>query len=263
MTDKILGFYEKYKTYMDLQENILPSLNPVLEDDNIINTLVYVNSDEITSKNANLYYCSKLYTYSEQFIMAKLFHEFTHILDYTNLSKNYNEKDLDKILSTYSEYHASQIELACNVGFRNIHAFHKIDLDKTYIDTESGKTKIHNDYLKPMMDALVIINKPSDAYLDLSSEEYFCYFKKFETNTMYYLGKQNFCSRFSLKQIPNITRKHYTDFYPYISNIENCIKNNEYNKLPSLEKSLFGEFYKRYPNNDFKLLIKEFPGRYI
>ena len=39
MTDKILGFYEKYKTYMDLQENILPSLNPVLEDDNIINTL--------------------------------------------------------------------------------------------------------------------------------------------------------------------------------------------------------------------------------
>ena len=27
MTDKILGFYEKYKTYMDLQENILPSVN--------------------------------------------------------------------------------------------------------------------------------------------------------------------------------------------------------------------------------------------
>ena len=43
---------------------------------------------------------------------------------------------------------------------------------------------------------------------------------------MYYLGKQNFCSRFSLKQIPNITRKHYSDFYPYISNIENCIKRN-------------------------------------
>lgn len=180
-----------------------------------------------------------------------------------NLSKNYNEEDLSKILSTYSEYHASQIELACNVGFRNIHAFHKINLDKTYIDTESGKTKIQNDYLKPMADALVIIDKPSDAYLDLSSEEYFCYFKKFETNTMYYLGKQNFCSRFSLKQIPNITRKNYIDFYPCIANIENCIKNNEYNKLPFLEKSLFGEFYKRYPNNDFELLIKEFPGRYI
>ena len=263
MTDKILGFYEKYKAYMDLQENILPSLNPVLEDDNIIDTLAHVNSDEITSKNANLYYCSKLCTYSEQFIIAKLFHEFTHILDYINLSKNYDEEDLGKILSTYSEYHASQIELACNVGFRNIHAFHKINLDKTYISTESGKTKIQNDYLKPMADALVIIDKPSDAYLDLSSEKYFCYFKKFETNTMYYLGKQNFCSKFSLKQIPNITRENYTDFYPCITNIENCIKNNEYNKLPSLEKSLFGEFYKRYPNNDFELLIKEFPGKYI
>lgn len=47
---------------------------------------------------------------------------------------------------------------------------------------------------------------------------------------MYYLGKQNFCSKFSLKQVPNITRQNYLDFYPYVISIETCIKNKEFNK---------------------------------
>lgn len=263
MTDKILKFYEEYKRYMDLEDGVLPNLNPILEDNNIIDSLAHVNSDEIVLENANLYYSSKLLEYPEQFQKTKLFHEFTHILDYLSLSKEYYGEDLDKILSTYSEYHASQIELACNIGFRNIHAFHKINLDKTYVENETGKTKIQNDYLKPMADALVIINRPFDTYLNLSCEDYFGYFKNFEANTMYYLGKQNFCSRLSLKTIPNITRQNYLEFYPCITNIETCIKNKEFAKLPSLEKSLFNMFYKKYPNNDFELLVKEFPDKYI
>ena len=263
MTDKILKFYEECKLYMDLQNNSLPNLNLILEDNDIIDSLAHINSDEVTLENANLYYCTKLFEYSEQFQKAKLFHEFTHILDFINLSNQYKDEDLDKILNTYSEYHVSQIELACNVGFRSIHAFHKINLDKTYVATDVGKSKIENDYLKPMADALVIIEKPFDTYLNLSCEEYFCCFKKFETNTMYYLGKQNFCSTFSLKRIPSITRKSYGDFYSCISNIENCIKNKEIDKLPLLEKSLLEKFYEKYPNKDFELLIKEFPNKYI
>lgn len=80
---------------------------------------------------------------------------------------------------------------------------------------------------------------------------------------MYYLGKQNFCSKFSIKRIPNITQQNYIDFYPCLSSIENSIKNKEFDKLPSLEKLLFKKFYEKYPNNDFKVLIKEFPGTYI
>lgn len=263
MTNKILTFYEEYKKYMDLQDNIFPELTPVLEEDNIINTLAHINTDEMTSKNVNLYYCLKLFGFSEQFQKAKLFHEFTHILDYINLSKCYNGENLAKILSIYSEYHASQIELACNVGFRNIHTFYKINLDKTYVETETGRLKIENDYLKPMADALIIIEKPSDVYLDLPCDKYFYQFKKFEANTMYYLGKQNFCSTFSLKRIPSITRKSYGDFYPCINNIENCIKNKDFDKLPSLEKSLFSEFYNKFKNNDFEPLIAEFPDKYF
>lgn len=263
MIHKILNFYEEYKIYMDLKEDFLPKLIPIIEDINILPTLAHVNSDEITTENANLYYSSKLLEFSEQFQKSKFFHEFTHILDYVILSKEYDLKDLDIILCTYSEYHASQIELACNVGFRNIHAFHKINLDKTYVATETGTTKIQNDYLKPMADALCIIDKPSDIYLNLSCEDYFGYFKKFEANTMYYLGKQNFCSKFSLKRIPNITCKSYGDFYPYISNIENCIKNKEFNKLHVLEKSLFSEFNNKFKNNNFETLIMEFHEKYI
>lgn len=81
---------------MDLQDNIFPELTPVLEEDNIINTLAHINTDEMTSKNVNLYYCSKLFGFSEQFQKAKLFHEFTHILDYINLSKCYNGEILLK-----------------------------------------------------------------------------------------------------------------------------------------------------------------------
>lgn len=263
MINKILNNYEEYKLFMDLQGQTLPKLIPIIETDNMLPTFAYVNADEITSEKVNIYCSPKLFIYPKRFQKSKLFHEFTHILDYLNLSTKYNEDELYKILSTYSEYHASQIELACNIGFKNIHTLHKINLDKTYVATEEGIALIENDYIKPIADALVIINKTVDAYLDLSCEKYYTYFKKFEANTMYYLGKQNFCSKFSIKQIPNITQQNYMDFYPCLSSIENSIKNKEFDKLPSLEKLLFKKFYEKYPNNDFKVLIKEFPGMYI
>ena len=64
MIDKILKFYEEYKLYMDLQDNVLPNLIPILENENIIDTLAHINSDEITLETANLYYCSKLFNQS-------------------------------------------------------------------------------------------------------------------------------------------------------------------------------------------------------
>lgn len=262
MIDKVLDFYKEYKVFMNLQNILLPEITPIIEPVNILPTLAHINTDEITSENVNIYCSPKLFECSEQFQKTKIFHEFTHILDYLNLSTKYHGEDLDKILATYSEYHASQIELACNIGFKNIHALHKINLDKTYVATETGTTIIENDYINPMASALVVIDKPSDAYLNLSSEDYYAHFIKFEINTMYYLGKQNFCSKISLKRIPNITRQNYLDFYPCLSNIEFCIKNKEFGRLPLLEKILFGKFFEKYPNNDFEILIKTFPGRY-
>ena len=49
MIDKILKFYEEYKLYMDLQDNVLPNLIPILENDNIIDTLAHINSESVKS----------------------------------------------------------------------------------------------------------------------------------------------------------------------------------------------------------------------
>lgn len=255
MKQTILSYYEEYKTYMDLNNDVLPQINPIQSDNNIINDFAHINSDEISDKNINLYYNSKIVNYSEHFQKTKFFHEFTHVLDASQLLNKYDEENINAILSTYSEYHASQIELAYNIGFRNIHSFHKINLDKTYVEDEFGKTKIKNDYLKPLADATIIIDKDSSVYYNLSAEEYYKKYKAFETNTMYYLGKQNFCSKFSLKPVPSITKSSYGIFYPYVKNIEILIKNKDIDNLLIAKKELSAAFLKIYPNSELKILI--------
>lgn len=249
MKDFVLKCYNDYKIYVDLDDSIMPKLNPViLEKEYDIHgkhPLAYVNSDEILSPVVNLYINPLLKDYNERFQIAKLFHEFTHILDGNTLFKDYSEKDFMHLMSTYSEYHASQIEVAYNIGFKNIHSFRKINLDKTFVFYENNKIKINEDYLHPMADALCIIDKSVNAYFELDVVEYYRNYSAFETKTMYYLGKRKFCDKFSLKRIPNITANNYGQFYPYIKKIEQCIEIKDYQNLISARKELW-KFYTSY-----------------
>ena len=74
MQNFALKCYENYKNYMDLDNNIMPKLNPIMlyreEDIRGKCPLAYVNSDEILLPVVNLYINPLLKDYNEQFQIA-------------------------------------------------------------------------------------------------------------------------------------------------------------------------------------------------
>lgn len=256
----ILKCYEEYKTFMDIKEELLPSINPIeigiSKRDNGKCIYAYINEDEIGNNPMNLYYSSDLFNCHKTFQKAKLFHEFTHILDGFELIKKYS-KFLLPIMNTYSEYHASQIELASNIGFKNIHCFHKFNIDKTFVYDQDRKIKITSDYISPASDALAIIGVSSNSYYDLSEYDYYLNYKTFETKTMYYLGKKNFCLKYSIKNVPDLTKKWYGNFYPFIYEVEQTIINCDFEKMSDVRNRLWRQYYVTFPfKNLGKLLIQ-------
>lgn len=260
MKDFILKVYNDYQTYMNLDKNLMPLLNPINLDNNFDNNtpLMYVISDELTSSIVNLYINPIIYTYNKRFQIAKLYHEFTHILDAQIFSNEFKNKNFEHIMSTYSEYHASQVELSYNLNFRNIYSFRKINPDKTLIDYENEKISATYDYLKVMSDALIIIEKPSDAYYNLNYVEYYRKYSLFEAKTMYYLGKENLCSKVTYNRPVNITDKEYGKFAPFIRDIEQSIKQKDYKEIINARIKLW-QFYTSFFTCKQKYLFHKEP----
>lgn len=261
MKEFIFQCYEEYKKFVNIKGCILPSIHPVLqnvhEQKDGKSSYAYINNDEIGNDPINLYYSKSLFDFHDTFKKAILFHEFTHVFDGIIFYSSYNEKDLSSIMATYSEYHASQIELAYKAGFRNIHSCYKIDLSKTYIYSENQKIKIESDYIHPVSDALTIIEEPNNSYYDLSNYDYYLNYKVFEVKTMYYLGKKNFCKKYSLKNIPDLTIKWYGAFYPSVQKIEQCIINKDFDSLILARKGLFGKYFSTFEFHNLASLLEE------
>ena len=125
MINKIYNYYEEYKKFMNITE--IPNIEIILNTENHpTDSTAFV---EITS-DITLHIDSDVFTYNENYIRGILFHEFTHVYDYVRLKDKENFKD---ILGTWSEYHASQIELLANLGYANIESETKFNLfDDTY-----------------------------------------------------------------------------------------------------------------------------------
>lgn len=261
MKEFICECYKEYIKFMNIESDILPNINPILQNTceqySGKSLYAYINYNEIENNPINLYYSQILYDYHKTFQKAILFHEFTHILDGINFLSIYKESDLASIMATYSEYHAAQIELACKVGFRSIHSCYKINLSKTYVYTQNKKIKIETDYIHSVSDALSIIDEPNDAYYKLNEYDYFLNYKTFESKTMYYLGKKNFCQQYSLKKIPDLTSAWYKSFYSFIENIENDIVNKNYNALISDRKKLWEKYISYFPYSKIDSLLAE------
>lgn len=248
MKDIILDWYEEYKTFMCLKSDSLPQINPIMKSDLNKKIFAYINNDEIGYDIINLYYNYKLLSGCHiNYQKSILFHEFTHILDGVKLLESYDNKNFVAIMATYSEYHASQIELACNIGYKNIHLLNKMNLSKTIVVNKNEKIEANNEYTIPLSLALLISEAEKSSFLNLTEIEYFSKYKKFESNTMYYLGKKNFCKKVSSVKEPDLTKKFYKNFYPYIHNIEECIINNKFNLLFDSRHKLWEEYISYFP----------------
>lgn len=246
MNNFIYKCYDEFKKFMDLKEDILPNLNIIVQEADGEATgkssLAFVNVDEVLANTVNLYINPIIFSYKEEFQKSIMFHEFTHILDAVTLFKPLPYNEMVALLSTYSEYHASQMELACNIGFKSIHSYKKLNLDKTFVAYENKMIKIEMDYLHPLADALCIIDKDTYFYYDLDIYDYYLNYSVFETKSMYYLGKRNLCERISLKKIADITDKSFDQFASYIRNMENCIESENFNSLIIARKQLWNKY---------------------
>lgn len=255
MVDFVLYCYNDYNKFMDFKDNKI-QINPIIKGNNLSSkSLAYIDAHEILQPIVNIYVSPKLaYKCDKRFQKVKLFHEFTHIIDANTLFENYPYEKFVTLMSTYSEYHASQIELACNVGFNNIHNFRKINLDKTFIVYENGQIDIKSDFLMQMIDALSIIDKPSDTYYNVSLNEYYTNYKMFKEKTIYYLGKKNFCDKYSFKRTADITEENYKSFYSYIKQIDKEIKDKNYDNLITSETELWNYYSSYFIYKDKDLL---------
>lgn len=87
-------------------------------------TFAYTNNSEmedaISKKEPiTLYYHEDLFTYLPQYRNAILLHEFTHISDFLKFRK-YGHEQVNIIMSTYSEFHATQMEFMKLCGIHRI-----------------------------------------------------------------------------------------------------------------------------------------------
>lgn len=263
MDEFIYKCYEDFKNFMCLDSNSLPDITPKLinQPDDITGKYpcAYINGNEIGNNPINLYYDITLPNYKMEYIKGVLFHEFTHIMDGIVLKENYPYNKFIELMKTYSEYHAVQIELGCKVGFRNIHSCHKINLDKTFVYHQNEKVKITSDYIANLADVAKIIEQPTDFYYNLPYIEYYRNYNNFFTKTMYYLGKRDFCKKYSFIQIKNITQKTYGEFYPFIHTIESSIQNKIFDNIIEENMALFYKYLSTFKlkEDELRMLIKE------
>ena len=252
--------YDEYKIFMNLEKSdSLPIILPIICEDLNKETnapLAYVQPNNVLLPAVPLYISKHLFDYSEQFQKSIFFHEFTHIMDANLIFSNYNQKDLEALMSTYSEYHASQAELLCNIGFENVKEFRQLDLDNTFVVGAEGVEPITQNYLEPLVKALGIMDKPSNTYQNLNAIEYYRNYSLFEKTTMYYLGKRKLCENLSIKRIQNITEKNYGEFYPFIKNIELCIEKHDFRNLILAKNELWEKYISYFPCVNTKYLIE-------
>lgn len=156
-----------------------------------------------------------------------MFHEFTHIFDGNKTFFNITDKDkYDKLMSTYSEYHASQIEIMTILGYSSINMDnHKFDLsDKIYYKNELLTV---NEYLlRPLADSLVILNKSRVDFIFLSKNEYYIKYCIAERSMLYYLGKYNICQSYG-KQSPHYFFHEFDEFQEDVKIIYNSLINKD------------------------------------
>ena len=247
MKDFIVNCFEEYKKFLNIQDKKLPKINPII-DNKTDNVFACVLMDEIKYPVTNIYYKKDLDQYSEQFVKSKLFHEFTHIIDYLVFSQQYSEQVLISIMSTYSEYHASQIELMSNIGYKNIRSLKRIDIKKTLISNGKDYHNVESDYLGHFAESLVVIRKPKDSYMELDILEYFTKFRVFSVKAMYYMGKRDLCEMISTYPLVDLTQSEYKEFSPYLIKIKNDIQNKKYDLLYSSQNELWHQFKNSFPN---------------
>ena len=237
----ILIFYKKYKKFMNYPSG-MPKIYPVYDivDERIRTPLAFVHTDEMMKNKVPLHISHELLEYNKKYRRSILFHEFTHILDWYVTLKDFDMSKRIKLMASYSEFHASQIELLSYL-YKNIELVQPyFDMD-TIIKFKNEKLDIEKTIIYPMVDASIILKKEKDAYKDLSRDNFNKKYMIAFSNVMYYLGKYRICELYG-------NRKPHNFFYEFgvfkntIMKLYDALIINNYNGILYYKNSFMMEY---------------------
>lgn len=240
-------FYEDFKVFM--KENNMPLINAIEKSDNSY-SFAYVEKDSIHNQCVPVVYEESLFDYNEDFIKSIFFHEFTHIYDANIRFKNLNNDDFNTIMDTYSEYHASQIEMGVSLHIKNKNDIVTLSSklkSKTGIFYRNNFEDIESYILIPLADIITVLCQQKGSCIDMSNNEFAKQFVKMKKNIFYYYGKYDLYTKYSRKNMPDLLNKNCPNFIDRISEIHNAVKSknieSNINNIRHLTKTFQDEVF--------------------
>lgn len=247
MINKIQDYYNEYKLFVNKKE--IPQIIPDFDMSNsILNCFAYVNREEIRGENIPIYINKSLFEYPEQYYKSILFHEFTHIYDANSIFKDEDDTKFNSLMSSYSEFHASQIEILCNIGYNRVYNINQKFKMSTILSYKDELMDVDHYLLHPLADATAVLEHGRYDFLQLSNNEFIKKFVLVQNNIMYYLGKYNICEKFGNSK-PHNFFKEFRNFELDVLNIYESLKTKKYYDIIKKVKSFMIHYLEYYVNN--------------
>ena len=248
--------YEEFKSF--IKENNMPLIVPVEKpsNKNRIDTFAFIEKEYIRNIAVPIVYDKSLFDYNEDFIKSIFFHEFTHIYDANIRFKNLNDDDFNIVMDTYSEYHASQIEMGISLNMKNKNDIVTLSSklkSKTNIFYRNNFEDIKTYILIPLSDIITVLCQRKGSCIDMSNDEFAKQFVKMKKNIFYYYGKYDLYIKYSEKNMPDLLIKNCPKFIDRISEIHNAVK------IKNIESNIHNIKYltKTFQNEVFEYLLKK------
>lgn len=248
---KVNQYYEQYKNF--IKENNMPTIYPVIipkSESERKNSFAYVKAELLRKNIVPIMYKESAFEYNEVFSKSIFFHEFTHIYDANFKFKDLNEEDFITVMNTYSEYHASQIEMGIQFDMKNkndIFRLHSKIKQKNFLFYKDKIKDIKSYILVPYQEIVITLNQTKKNFSKLSNDELASLYKIIEKNIFYYYGKYDFYCKYSELKMEDMLLKSCSQFKNEISHMHNLVKSKNVTDN----------------TNEIKLAIKKFKIEFI
>lgn len=247
----IHNIYEEFKTFICCLN--MPLFSITLSDKN--DMLGMWNFDELYNNNYNLFLNANLFSYNSLYIKSILFHEFTHLYDYINIKNIYHEKDIIReLMNTYSEYHASQIELLSQMNVKTIKSVSRKIPNKYMIQGKDSCITINDYILYPLANAFDILNSNKECFVNYNKYEFAEICNKAQKFMIYYFGKLDIANKYVQKIIPDVYTINKNIFYKNLNNLHfvlstSALIEKKYNLIKIYSNKYERDFYFNFFHN--------------
>ena len=223
LDEKIIFTIHKY--YDDFKKFMLSEQLPEIEIKRLLENNVYakLNHNDLIKGRYILNINIDLFKYNEKFIKSILFHEFTHIHDFYLIHSNFTNEETLNLMTSYSEYNASRIELISQFGIDNIKSITKRFSNNFNVVYKNETIKIDEYVIYPLASAMGIIESERKSFNNLSDFEYAEQFVTSEKFMMYSYGKLDAANKYLDTPLPDIYLKNKTVFYHELEQLHNIL----------------------------------------